>query len=63
MKMRRQITSFDIIFDIVIQYYIRYRRKESRPGEGQVDKIADLGFWIFFSSYVCKLRGKAIFFT
>ena len=24
-------------------------------GEGQVDKIADLGLWPFFSSYACKL--------
>ena len=31
--------------------------------EGWVDKIAALGFWLFFTSYICKLREKAIFFT
>ena len=41
----------------------RHTHLDQVEGEGQVDKIADLGFWIFFSSYVCKLRGKAIFFT
>ena len=30
--------------------------------EGWVDKIAALGLWTFFSSYVCKLREKAIFY-
>ena len=31
-------------------------------GEGQVNKIADLGLWLFYSSYACKALRKANFF-